>query len=615
MLAMKEVLLERALVDTSSEHATQIQHASHDQTLVLQAVQAEHEHIVQQLRDETAERITRMKREMKKVVEKLKADNSKLLVQSVLHQMVATVVDRHTVETQSALAKEKKENEEKGLKERDLKEGEKEEVAREVQVLRDQLLMAQAELAQQKALFLQETSQRAPPPEAKQSAVGGDGIVNEAATASDEGSAVPVPVNAVDEVSVPVTVAAENENENVLKMKDVQLNDNDRQRLVTLQARLQEIQTTLTSNEQEVATLNTTLVPLVEERDAVKNEIRLWTKQFKEVNGRDPEVADKATIRDKFQRYKVTSTRAKELETKRDDLLLVQAPNLQKEEKYVELDIQQLKEKLQRLQAEEAKRHQQQVQLPLRQLQQSTASGEGGSVMMLRAQVDVEEREVQVDVSELRLLAMSTGSVRKLNTFPLASPRGNNNADGNAAGASEADALRNQLNETTQQYEAAIEQLEDSLYATKDSLAALQTQHTLLQTERDILHRELDALIEAKRTDVIARYEKDLARLNESESALQEQVTSLQTEKVKLETRVQELKERAERAEQDLHDRAMREQQQLNPQVPAESVQHFLFIRKPDSKLHSYMLPTRERSVDILILYTFLKDNTYHVHL
>lgn len=615
MLAMKEVLLERALVDTSSEHATQIQHASHDQTLVLQAVQAEHEHIVQQLRDETAERITRMKREMKKVVEKLKADNSKLLVQSVLHQMVATVVDRHTVETQSALAKEKKENEEKGLKERDLKEGEKEEVAREVQVLRDQLLMAQAELAQQKALFLQETSQRAPPPEAKQSAVGGDGIVNEAATASDGGNAVPVPVNAVDEV--PVTVAAVP----VLKMKDVQLNDNDRQRLVTLQARLQEIQTTLTSNEQEVATLNTTLVPLVEERDAVKNEIRLWTKQFKEVNGRDPEVADKATIRDKFQRYKVTSTRAKELETKRDDLLLVQAPNLQKEEKDVELEIQQLKEKLQRLQAEEAKRHQQQVQLQQRQLQQSTASGEGAAVMMLRAQVDVEEREVQVDVSELRLLAMSTGSVRKLNTFPPASPRGNNNADSNAAGASEADALRNQLNETTQQYEAAIEQLEDSLYATKDSLAALQTQHTLLQTERDILHRELDALIEAKRTDVIARYEKDLARLNESESALQEQVTSLQTEKVKLETRVQELKERAERAEQDLHDRAMREQQQLNPQVPAESVQHFLFIRKPDSKLHSHMLAMGERSVAIMILkyyvflYTFLKYNTYHVHL
>jgi DNA repair exonuclease SbcCD ATPase subunit len=127
-----------------------------------------------------------------------------------------------------------------------------------------------------------------------------------------------------------------------------------------------------------------------------------------------------------------------------------------------------------------------------------------------------------------------------------------------------ADITREEFDELQRIQQESIEGLEDQLYSLKEEIEKLKVENSKMEIDRSLLTNEVDALIKEKRTDVIKRYEEDTEKMKQKEIELEEKVTILNTEKIKLETRVNELRDRAERAELELKDRDTIETAKLN---------------------------------------------------
>jgi chromosome segregation ATPase len=280
------------------------------------------------------------------------------------------------------------------------------------------------------------------------------------------------------------------------------------------------------------------------ERDNFKIQIKDWTTQFREENGREPEVADKALIRDKYQNYKITSLKVKDLETG--------VLELQKTTEERKAELVQLQEQLVQLQAATGGVGSSPT---LRQASvQNLTRLASSSQMVARSVAEMVDAEVQVIAADLRaILAVP----KPTEDDKPKSPREEK--------AEMADITKQQFDELQQQQIEAMEQLEDQLFAMKEDISKLKTANQEIETERSFLSSQLETLIKEKRTDVVKRFEEEITELNKKSSDLEEQTTHLTIEKQKLETRVTELRERAERAEQELRDRDAREQQAINP--------------------------------------------------
>lgn len=245
------------------------------------------------------------------------------------------------------------------------------------------------------------------------------------------------------------------------------------------------------------------LTPAQAEREKTKAEIKDWTKDFAAANGREPEVADKAAIKDKYQRYKVSSGQAKEME---QTVAQLTADKAKAEEKVKAIEAQAPK---------------------VVQMRPAVAGG---------AMVSVVDAEVQVTTSELR---------RQVSSIPQGA----------------VDASKGPVDQTEQ-----LERLEDQLYEAQQAANAAAQQHALLVTEHEFVSNKLEELIKEKRTDIVKRYEEEMERLGQSEKDLTEKVTMLTGERIRLDARVKELTSRAETAESELKERDARELAALSPQ-------------------------------------------------
>ncbi|RYH23039.1 hypothetical protein EON65_18385, partial [archaeon] len=266
---------------------------------------------------------------------------------------------------------------------------------------------------------------------------------------------------------------------------------------------------------------------MVEDRERVKVEIKDWTKKFQEEQGREPEVADKALIKDKYQKYKTVSSMSKEQEAKVEEV--------KGKKEAVEKEIRRLEGIVGRQKREAA----------------------GG---VFREPVDMKDQEVQVVPHELRqgahqqLSAIGGASVANLKKL-MEGGAGEASKDGAAAASKQAELLE----QIQRAHEEELEKLEDQLYDLRVQTESLTKEKAALESEKDFVAKQLESLIKEKRTDVIKRFEEDLERLTTSQKDLNEKVTSLNSEKVRLEVRVKELTSRAELAEQELKERDARE--------------------------------------------------------
>jgi hypothetical protein len=513
LLEVKEKVYERAILDLEDSHRSLASSAADDKLRFAGEERQQHETLIRQLKEDQSATIKTMKGEMKKVLDKMKADNQRLLVKSVLDKTISAVVERQLVESNST----------RMLSGATEASGFDPAMVEELKELREQLKATKLQLKRQKKLNAESQP--------------GSAVV----PTSSEGAAVAsMPASLVQEAPVPVEMPA------------ATLSKEELESLARWKARVKELNPIIQEQQKEIENLFSTLDPLVQEREAVKNEIKQWTKEFKEANNREPEVADKAQIRDKFQKYKVTSSRSKELEANLEGLKGQNTP-LVAERDDLKQKIEALKTKQRSLEKDHEKALQLQRQISLLATTGATQLMEG---MKLVHDVELIDQEVQVNVSELRLQSMQ--SMRMKQSSAPSSPR-------QSTSGSETDQLKAELEETKLHYEDIVEKLEDNLYAVREQLTNLEAEHKVLVGQKSILQRELDELIQAKRTDVIKRMEDDIKRLSDSEAELSGKVTSLTTEKLKMETRVKELRERAEKAEQELRDRDARELAALNP--------------------------------------------------
>ena len=238
------------------------------------------------------------------------------------------------------------------------------------------------------------------------------------------------------------------------------------------------------------------------ERELYKGQIKDWTKQFQVENGREPEVNDKALIRDKFQIYKNTTSKVKEFEG------IVQP--LEKEKKEKALQIQQLEKQL----------------------------------VLIAGPLEVGGQQ--------RLSSIDPITVASVTAVENCKPE-------------MTDIAKQQFEEIMQKHNEVLEQLDNQIFDLKEQLSKLKLVNQEIETQKNFINQQLQALINEKRTDVLKRFEDELAELNKKSTELNETVTRLTIDKEKLDTRVTELKERAESAEHELRERDAREQHSLQP--------------------------------------------------
>lgn len=532
LLEIKEQVYERTIQSMADEKTILANSSAESSSKVLAEEKASYGAMLKQLEDDHAARIKTMKIEMKKALDRVKGENQRLVVRMSLEKLISAVVERNMPQQQVVVQAAAVNAESATVPATAVPA----DIVNELNSLRAQLEEAKRQIALQK-------EQQGPANEVATPVVnaGETAVVAPMEAPKGDQSAPDEPV--VKPIVIPPSSLSEEEEQTLKRLK----------------ARLRELDEAIQSRQSEVDNVTNTLAPVVQEREAVKVEIKVWTKEFKDANGREPEVADKAQIRDKYQKYKVTSTRSKELEVKLEELK-VQLPPLVTEREEVHKELTVLKEKRKSMEQE----HKKAVEMKRQQSIKLAGGPDSLQGMKIVPEVEVKDQDVQVNVSELRLQSMQSMRMKPAVSAP-SSPRQPAAAAG-GSGESEADQLRTELNETQKHYEEIVEQLEDSLFAVREQLTTIQSEHTILVGQKQIMERELAELIQAKRTDVIKRMEDDLHRLTESEASLSEKVTNLSTEKIKLEAKVKELKERAERAEQDLRDRDARDIAAMSPQ-------------------------------------------------
>eukprot|EP01041_Mallomonas_annulata_P006076 gene6076-12261_t len=113
---------------------------------------------------------------------------------------------------------------------------------------------------------------------------------------------------------------------------------------------------------------------------------------------------------------------------------------------------------------------------------------------------------------------------------------------------------------------------DDSEYALKTNIATLENEKnelsnkiSELMTEKDEISNRFETLKNLKRTDLIKKYEEELETLRASSLQAKEFEISVKAERIKTERKIEELKERAEKAENDLIQKESLEKQQLIP--------------------------------------------------
>jgi chromosome segregation ATPase len=335
-------------------------------------------------------------------------------------------------------------------------------------------------------------------------------------------------------------------------------------RIEELQKQISFLSSSLSQHDMKLNALAKECELVRNDRDSIKLAIKEWTTKFVEENGREPEVADKAMIRDKYQSYKLTSLKTKECEG--------QLVTLEKEKDNMISQLQLLEEELQQRISAVAAANAAAVaeQAPVSTSSFSTTPSSSAAAVNIPAvsrqpMVDV---EIQVIPHELRAGGLAKSSIQNSKNIEEAA------ASAAIAGEGEkkpievkkemADITKEEFDELQRIQQESIEGLEDQLYSLKEEIEKLKVENSKMEIDRSLLTNEVDALIKEKRTDVIKRYEEDTEKMKQKEIELEEKVTILNTEKIKLETRVNELRDRAERAELELKDRDTIETAKLN---------------------------------------------------
>jgi hypothetical protein len=340
--------------------------------------------------------------------------------------------------------------------------------------------------------------------------------------------------------------------------------------VVTVDPKIEELQKQISLLSSSLSEHDLKLLTLVQEceivrndRDSIKLAIKEWTSKFVEENGREPEVADKAMIRDKYQSYKITSLKTKECEG--------QLITLEKEKEKMISQLQSLEEELaERMSAVNAANvsaaSSQQAPVVTSSFSTVVSSLPSTSavttvVVNRQPMIDV---EIQVIPHELRAGGLAKASIHNTKSIDEAATSAIKTVEVVVVKKEMADITKEEFDELQRIQQDSIEGLEDQLYSLKEEIDKLKVENTKMEIDRQLLTNEVDSLIKEKRTDVLKRFEEDLENLRKKEAELEEKVTCLTTDKVKLETRVNELRERAERAENELKDRDAIETAKLN---------------------------------------------------
>eukprot|EP01038_Epipyxis_sp_PR26KG_P010503 gene10503-14115_t len=384
-------------------------------------------------------------------------------------------------------------------------------------------------------------------------------------------------------------------------------------------------------NQKELATIrlsliSSTLLPdiidinlkLTSEKDSVKQEIKVWTKEFQDLNHREPDVQDKASIKDKYQKYKLFTSKLKEIENDLKNL-----ENEKKElinnvtifetsletEKYtnsrflnyleylstrnaaVPVVVAPIKEELLLPFAEEKKKsidnNNDDKNYKNDDKINYNNNEEKNDISNQMIIIDPQEKrkllekiiylELELQKAQKAQLNQSRGaSLRASALFStnnntslaesILGSQGQNNLTGQSTeGMNEKDILIQQLEEANRECIEALEQLEDQLFSQKQEFVEITQQFNKINDEKKLIENQLESLIKEKRTDVVKRYEEDIEELFKKQTELIEKVASLSAEKIKNESKILELKSRAELAENELKERDLGEVKQLNP--------------------------------------------------
>eukprot|EP00600_Ochromonadales_sp_CCMP1393_P009763 CAMPEP_0174963216 /NCGR_PEP_ID=MMETSP0004_2-20121128/5205_1 /TAXON_ID=420556 /ORGANISM="Ochromonas sp., Strain CCMP1393" /LENGTH=1919 /DNA_ID=CAMNT_0016211813 /DNA_START=58 /DNA_END=5817 /DNA_ORIENTATION=- len=350
----------------------------------------------------------------------------------------------------------------------------------------------------------------------------------------------------------------------------------------------QHAETSIQQNKEALAKLN-------EDKENCKNDIKEWSKSFVEANGREPNVQDKATVKDKYQRYKVLSAKVKDMETK------VAADTQNSEALAADLvvvlgDIEALVAKMAKLGEEIAAANAKASSLTPPAAQQPSIVPISSSVS---AAAVLPTKTINNTVSDASSSSSSTtaGEAAPVITSPTETPatitgpvarppckdaemqtedshammlRRENTQQRLQIEAAKANLTGDKLKiaELEEMHEAdylTIEQLDEQILALRGDFETAVTEKEKIEKERAFLAGRVEDLVKEKRTDVVKRFEDEISALNASQSELNAKVAALTAEKVVLEARLQELNDRSSNAEKELKERDEREQKALEP--------------------------------------------------
>ena len=181
-------------------------------------------------------------------------------------------------------------------------------------------------------------------------------------------------------------------------------------------------------------------------------------------------------------------------------------------------------------------------------LEYKTASKELKQANEQMTQVTQEKENVERELAEAEALLVSLGG-------PVVVPGA---VDGNGEGEQVVQGSR-------EEDLRAIEALEDTVYQLQEDLGAVSRARDQLAEDLAFKEKQYDEIVKEKRTDVVKRFEEDLIVLKASEARLTEELASFKAEKMRTDAKLLELKDRTDRAEQELKQKDELELKKLAP--------------------------------------------------
>jgi len=339
-----------------------------------------------------------------------------------------------------------------------------------------------------------------------------------------------------------------------------------------------------------------------QEKENLKQSIKDWTKNFSDMNGgKEPDVKDKAAIKDRYQAYKLVTNRTKELDNRSaalseeirqaaESLSMTQKSIQEKENRINELlnilgsekevpavlvakkdanfdyvPAQQVQPQMQpqvQPQAQQPPIFYEKPEMSDFDVQTSPRLGDikkmEDDLEKMAQRISEEESKRQEAEKEIERILSQEGEKMAAAVAVVEAKAGAAVEEAKAASGTSLDRIK-ELEELRQQDSATIDQLDDQILNVKSQYEKTSMELTALLREKELLTVQLDALIKEKRTDVVKRFEEEIEDLRNLKSELEVRVTELLTDKKKGESKIEELKGRAEMAEQELRDRDARE--------------------------------------------------------